>query len=386
MPRGHWERAGTAVAVCLIALCVPLQSVHAACVGDCNNNGSVTAGELTKIITIINLCAGAAAGCPAVPGSDKQCTNADRNGNGVISAGELTFIIANINAFPSGCAPESATPTPTPTATPMPTPTATATSGAQGLGTRVFSLGSASGFFSSLVPTLKAGTPAGILMFSAGAPDAGGHAAVTLLGGPVIIQTNIALGGLSLCTRIDSCTGTLYCTGGANVDVVSQLDSLKPPLTCVRDGTKGCTNVAANVCCSNACEGVGVGSGNPTTRTGGVNTADSGPGSMLLMCEERIAQVPFPPGSCATADFAAASLTTELYTTGSSTAKVVNHCAGSGAPAARVVTFAKTGVKFDCSQWTTENGPGALAFSIPSEEGSAQFSGDGANAGIFSDK
>jgi hypothetical protein len=188
-----------------------------------------------------------------------------------------------------------------------------------------------------------------------------------------------------LCTKIESCTGILYCNGGANVDTVAQLDSLKEGLSCVRDGSNLCADAESSVCCSNACEGVGVGSGNPTTRVAGVNSTNSGAGAMLLMCRERIVPVDLPPGDCATADFESASVTDELYTTGVSTAKVINHCAGSGAAGNRPVSFSRTGQNFDCASWTTENGPGVLAFAIPSEEGSDLFTGDGGNAGIFSD-
>jgi hypothetical protein len=376
------RRSPLAIAAVLGLVALTARVVPAACVGDCNGNGSVTAGELTKIISIINLCDGAAAGCAAIPGADQQCTNADKNGNGVISAGELTETISDIINFASGCPPESATPTPT--LTQQPTPSPTATTGGVPLGTRVFSLGASSGFFSSLVPSLKAGTPAGTLMLNAGPKNASGQASVTLSGAPVTIQTSIALGGLTLCTKIESCTGTLYCNGGANVDTVAQLDSLAPGLTCTRDGTHSCP-ATSTFCCSNACEGVGVGSGNPTVRTSGVNTTDSGAGSMLLMCQERIVSVNSVGADCSTVDYSSAAVTNELYTTGTSTAKVSNHCAGSGAPSTKAVTFAKTGEKFDCSAWTTENGAGGLAFSIPSEEGSAQFTGDGANAGVFSD-
>jgi hypothetical protein len=106
------------------------------CVGDCNGNGTVSAGEVTRIIAIILNCGGTAAGCPAVPGAG--CLPADRNGNGTISAGELTLIINNVLIFPNGCPPPAtATPshtappvvntaTPTPSLSPVP-PTATAT-------------------------------------------------------------------------------------------------------------------------------------------------------------------------------------------------------------------------------------------------------------------
>jgi len=406
----------------VLGMLLTAAGARAACPGDCNNDGVLSAGDVTKIVRIINLCSGAAAGCAAIRGADKQCTNADLNGNSTITVDELMAAIANIIKFPSGCGPTptptltrtgapatltptavSATATATPTAT-FPAPTLTPTTqGGPPLGTRVFSLGSASGFFSSLVPTLKAGTPAGTLMLDAGGMDAMGHATVTLTNAPVFVTTSISLGGLTLCTRLDSCTGTLYCNGGANVDTTASLESLKPGLNCVRDGTHSC-GATSTFCCSNACEGVCTSpptptpggpvlptptpctnSGNPPVRTSGVNTTDSGAGSALLMCAERIVSVPMVGADCSKADYSTSSVTNELLTTGTSTAKVTDHCAGSGAPATKAVTFSKAGEKFNCAQWTTENGPGSFAFAIPSEEGSAQFTGDGANAGIYSD-
>jgi len=121
-----------------IGFLMPSASHAQACLGDCNMNGVVTAGELTKITAIILECDGAAAGCAAVPGG---CTAADKNGNGIISAGELTNVISNILNFATGCPPTtpgatntpaathtpvpSNTPTPTFTIPPSPTPTAT---------------------------------------------------------------------------------------------------------------------------------------------------------------------------------------------------------------------------------------------------------------------
>jgi hypothetical protein len=448
------------VAGFLIALSALPRASAAVCVGDCNNNGAVTAGELTKIIAIINLCDGAAAGCAAVPGTDKQCTNADKNGNGVISAGELTLIIQNINTFASGCAPDTgptATPTnvlptvpPTnalPTSTPtnaLPTstptialPTATPTTAAgPPLGDRVFHLNTqvgpgtptpkpASGFFSSLAVGITAGIPQGTLVLSAGGIDATGHATVTLGNAPAFTQTDISLGGISLCTKLESCTGTLNCNGGANVDLLVSLDSLRPGLSCLQNGVglpAGSTNLcvaptppkagtptpAPLPCCSNACEGICssspsltpglptptpcTNSGNSPVTTVGANPGtDSGSGAMAMLCMQRIVTLPLvrgTPNDCTTADYSTATLTPQYYTTGNATAQTLHHCAqNTGASAAnKVPKFAKVGTDFSCANWTTANGPGVLAFAIPSEEGSDVFKGDGANAGLWSDK
>ena len=57
------------------------------------------------MLSLINLCNGTAAGCPAIPGADKQCTAADTNGNGTITAGELTRVVSNLDQFIGGCPP-----------------------------------------------------------------------------------------------------------------------------------------------------------------------------------------------------------------------------------------------------------------------------------------
>jgi len=100
---------------------------------------------------------------------------------------------------------------------------------------------------------------------------------------------------------------------------------------------------------------------------------------------QRSVQIKFK-GDCTQVDYSTASLTQQDYTTGQATAQVYNFCPGGGAPATRIPTFFKTGANFDCTQWTTTNGPGVLVFGIPSEEGSTTITGDGSNVGVWSDK
>ncbi len=296
-----------------------------------------------------------------------------------------------------GTTPPTATNTPSPqqmTATPtatMPGPTLTpTTAGGPPLGTRVFSLGATgSGFFTSLLAG-KVGTPVGTLMLDAGGMDSSGRATVTLANGGTVIRTDLPAGGLTLCTKLDSCTATLYCNGGANVDVLDSLESLRAGLTCMRDGTHSCPPPPTPaVCCSNSCEGVGVGSGNSPQQTSPPPAAtpgtDSGPGAMLLICTQRSVPI-MPVGDCSKADFSTAVASQQYYTTGINTAQVLDHCAGTGAPPNKVPKLARKGTNFDCSHWTMENGVGVLGFTIPAEEGSASITGDGAQAGLWSDQ
>jgi hypothetical protein len=227
------------------------------------------------------------------------------------------------------------------------------------------------------------------MILSAGAPDGNGDATTTVTG-PFIISIPILAGATTICTKIESCTGELHCNGGANVDETETLDSLSAGLTCIQDGTHHCPSDPTSVCCSNACEGVGNGgSGNSVVSVPGVNpTKDSGPGALLLTCMQRNVTVNKGSGvTCATQDFSAAKLFPQIYTTGSSTAIVLHHCASTTAGDwSTVPTFAKTGVNFDCANWTLATGPGAFAFSTPAEEPSAQTPSDGSQAGFLSGK
>jgi hypothetical protein len=224
------------------------------------------------------------------------------------------------------------------------------------------------------------------MTLAAGAKDGSGHATVTVTG-PFYTTIPIASAGMTICSKIESCTGDLYCDGSANVDANETLDSLKAGLTCVRDGTNKCPNVPASVCCSNACEGVGVGSGNRVVSTTGVNPGtDSGAGALLLKCTQRNVTPQKTSGvNCSTENYSASTPFQQNYTTGTSTARVLKHCAGfiaTGNKSDTVPLFAKTGQNFDCANWTTATA-GGFAFALPAEQPSTLITGDGAQAGMF---
>jgi hypothetical protein len=69
---------------------------------DCDGNGTVTAADVARIVSILNLCppcegGGAAAnGCDAVPGNDKQCLPADVGDDGCITAADLTRAVGSV--------------------------------------------------------------------------------------------------------------------------------------------------------------------------------------------------------------------------------------------------------------------------------------------------
>jgi len=71
------------------------QVVVTACAGDCNGNGTVTIGEVTKCV---NLFLGQPLCNPASPAA--SCPVADANNNGTVSIGEVTQCV---NRFLNGC-------------------------------------------------------------------------------------------------------------------------------------------------------------------------------------------------------------------------------------------------------------------------------------------
>ena len=256
------------------------------------------------------------------------------------------------------------------------------------LGTRTFSLDPAtSSFISNLTGPIPLASPTGTIELDGGQVDVFGNAPVSLLAPPYIITTDLNIGlPQTICHEILSCTGTVHCTGGTNVDVLETLDSLPVSQpSCIQDGANSCPNDPSSVCCSNACEGVGVGGGNPFSVATGVNPTDSGPGALLLICDMRTIEG-LPLGTdCSAQDYSSQTIETHALTTGSATSQVINHCAGTGAPPDVVPTFGTTGVNLDCSDWSSEDGDGTIVWALATEESNAFLPGDGANAFIYDD-
>jgi hypothetical protein len=229
------------------------------------------------------------------------------------------------------------------------------------LGTRTFSV-NAPGFFSSafVSGTTSLGDLVGSLTLQGGPIGDGGIALVETAAGAHFVFVDL-LGGVQgrVCRRISSCTGSVDCNGGTNVDVTVTLDSL----------ARGATR---------PCEGPGVGSGNaPVVRTG-VTATDSGPGAMLLTCRSATASVP----AGTPCDGVTYGPETELaLTSGAISATMLNPCPNPLGPA----TIAKTGEGFDCQAWESEHGPGRLVWVELSEEPSTLIAGDTANAGVLDD-
>jgi hypothetical protein len=172
----------------------------------------------------------------------------------------------------------------------------------------------------------------------------------------------------------------VYCSGGTNVDVSETLDSLSLGAgACTQDGSNSCPNNPGNVCCSNRCEGVGVGSGNTAVHAIGTGAGNSGKGALVMTCDIRTKSgLPFGQ-DCSVVAYTGTPQPHEL-TTATTTAIMINHCAGNGAPAAVVPTLTPAvGENFSCTQWTNSAGPGTMAWILNTEEPSGLIGGDGAN-------
>ncbi len=270
------------------------------------------------------------------------------------------------------------------------------------LGTRVFSLAPESNASSRFVPDV--GSPSGTIVLEALEPDAHGAAEVRSVGGPFFVTTDIDLPafglGVRICSKIESCTGTIHCYGGSNVDVIVELDSLAEGKTCERNAR--CAGAKSN-CCENACEGFvdpdapvveAVGSGNPIVNRRVADlmpTADSGPGAMILTCQQINRPFDLTAGIPCDAQEYGDAFQDAVYTTGTTTARVLNQCAAdtaAGEPGTApdaTLDLAATGQNLSCAAWSTENGPGVLANAIPQEEPTEILLGDTTFATVLHD-
>jgi cysteine-rich repeat protein len=255
------------------------------------------------------------------------------------------------------------------------------------LGRRTFSIGERSEFFSSLLgQEFQLGVPEGTIELEAGVPDENGAVPITMVEPTIVrIDVNVAGAALTACNKVYSCEGTLYCDGGANVDVVSELNSLAGSTT-VND--PACQRVMdCTACCSNACDcpldenGCGLSSGNDIISSVGANPGtDSGAGALIMRCEQEA--IEFPPGTDCTAQEYTKRFSV-YYTTGTATGRVLNHCAGPLSPGNAVPEVSLSGSNFNCDTWNTAGGE--LVFALPTEEPSSFIRGDATNIGLLRD-
>jgi virginiamycin B lyase len=210
---------------------------------------------------------------------------------------------------------------------------------APALGTRHFSFGGAL-YSSALGTSVPLGVPRGSFDLVAGAPGFDGAAAVDVAG-PTYFQVPILGGAFGyLCARLTSCTGHVWCNGGVAAGVLVEQDSAGPGVQ-----------------------------GNPVVTTTGLG-ADGGPGTVVLTCGMATVQLNPPAPDCATVAYPSDQPT--VFTTGAITARFLNAHATVGT--GQITTG---GAPVDCAQWTTEDGPGAIAGAFLVEE--APQAGDTAN-------
>ena len=216
--------------------------------------------------------------------------------------------------------------------------------GEEPLGTRHFVLGGESQYFMNLpnagpVAPLALGPWRGGLALEASAPDEEGIATVT---GDGSIFSDIFDGANGRnCRRVESCTGVLYCQGGANVDVLETLDG------------EGCQYVAG-------------GSGNAAVAVTGTGEEDSGAGALLLQCQvSETLPVANQTPDCASLPDEAYGTPRQIYlTTGTHATDFIATC-DNGAP---FETLSLTGEPFDCAHWDESGSGGTLVFTKAEEE------------------
>jgi cysteine-rich repeat protein len=201
------------------------------------------------------------------------------------------------------------------------------------LGTRTFSLNPAtSGLANSILGLgFQLGTinvTSGPFSLTAGATDAGGSAPVTL-DSDVIIQIDIPLGGTVQCLKFLSAgsTGDLHCCGGHAVGMSFTRDS----------NTGGIPTTGGQ-------------NNGPAIRLGGIGMGGRGDLLMAFQVQESGGGNGF---NCLTATYGPP--TTQHWTTGTATARVLRPLQGGP-----LFEFSATGAPFECSAWTSEDGPGTL--------------------------
>lgn len=237
------------------------------------------------------------------------------------------------------------------------------------LGTRVIS---ASGL--GIIPSpvgAALGQVSGRLVLNAGAPDADGVAMLNTPPGPFYIAVNIPIATQTVCHRITFCTGAIYCNGGTDAVVRTELDSLMQGLTCQVATTPSACQTGGP-CCTNACEGLGVGSGNSPVTNTSINPGTGAGGLVVLECRDSTVFGPLGT-NCATLTYGPERVS--VYTTGSSTAAITNECPPDAATNRRA-TVSATGENFQCSSWSVENGPGKLLIPAVAEQPDARVAGD----------
>ena len=205
-------------------------------------------------------------------------------------------------------------------------------------------------FYAVLGDPIALGAWQGELILQAGTPDVSGAATVT---GSGLIWVDILDGAQGRsCRRLESCAGAVYCDGGINADVSATLDS-------------------------EGCQGVVNGSGNLPVVSVMSGVSDSGPGSMILICNVAEANFRTPgaapdcsqvPNGDGMDSYAPARPI--VFTTAMSVTQPLNAC---GVFAEDSVA---AGEAFSCQEWSDQGSPGALAASMISEEQDDVFTFD----------
>ncbi len=167
----------------------------------------------------------------------------------------------------------------------------------------------------------------GALRFTAGAPNAEGHALVSQAA-TVTLGAGILAGNGSFCARFYPTpdAGILQCRGGTGVGVSATIDN----------ATRAAQPTDSQIA---------VGGG-----------GDAGPGSALFNLNVSMLQIAGSPQECLTRDWSADPIYPLPFTTGNVIGTITS---ANGQPGTAVV-MSRDGENFDCSQWRSTNGPGIL--------------------------
>jgi hypothetical protein len=352
------------------------------CAGDCNGDGTVAIGEL---IIAVNLALGGDPNsyrCTALCGSEIP---------------DISCLVRMVNNALGGC-PAAATPTatgiPGGTSTATVTPAATNTPGGP-LGLRHFSLDPSK---SRLIATLAQGFDfpnagfTGFLDLSAGAPDpSSGIAFVDVVDASEYLALGIPVTGGAICIKPDRSqlpihnAGIVACKGGAMLGLsLSQDRNVGVAGACSGGTADGLVCTADGDCPAGACFGAedcsalgGTLEGEedpfPGVCQGPLDGAtlpgDTGPGAVLLSPDPNTGITKGIPVTilqetalpCGDEPNATALTTSIALTTGTARCTILDYNNQPGA----TLTAQQTGVNFDCSAWSVENGPGTLVLAAP---------------------
>lgn len=369
--------------------------VDVPCCGDCNGDGTVAINEL---ITLVNIALGSLTIEACEHGACDSLidiTDLIRAVNNALNGCPNTPVpTVTATALPTGTAAATVTPTMTAIPTGTASATATPTVGSDApLGVRRFSLNPATSQFIAHLPTFSFPTSGftGFLELTAGVPDSNGFAFVAVTDASDYLAIGLPTAGTAVCVRIlrDQLpvenAGFVACRGGAPFSLELVQDRYVGYVgACAGGPNEGAACTTAADCPESSC----FSADDCTTAGGRVESEadpypgvcqgplagttvgdDSGPGAVLISPDpstgviaglpaEIITEAELPCGDEPAAPGFSGAL---ALTTATARARIID-------PDLNLDTALEasaTGTNFSCTEWTREDGPGALVLSAP---------------------